>query len=363
MYIVYFDFSLKKDITFKKLGITIRNIKEKEKDFIINKINNIYKYKKEMNDFYNKNKIYDSKSFDYFKNLNKIKDDKARKYINYAFILLEGGLVFDDLENINKIINKLIVIEVDDSKLDDYNITDIKKFISNIFSLNDICESPLTDKVNINNKDYSFILENNPLDSSEEHYEFNLMLSFILKYSKIEYKTLKEIKTTHGFLFKIEKFLNNLNKSEINKFIEILDLSFCNYSTVQNRIISNVTIVESLIIKEEENIEKAYILKGGLILKKYLEKSSNENIKNMLQFTYNIRSNIVHGNYDKIINDLNKLNLRVKAMNKFIDGLEKTKDKTKEAYNIAYCISDLLSRSTLKYWIENYSEVEYMKNN
>ena len=363
MYTVYFDFNLRKKICFKKMGIIIRNATKKEKKFIIDNIVNIYAKKDELQSFYEKNKDISETSIKYLLEIEKIKSDEVRELIIASFGLLKSGFVFNNIDYIKQIVNKLVIIEVDSSKFLELGIKDEKKFISNILSLNEIYESPLLNKNVPMKKDYSFILEDNPLDKTDKYFIHGLMLSFIFNYSKVKYKTIKEVTTTNGFLLNLEKFINSLDINGISKFIDIIDLLFCDYTMMQNAIISNITIVESLIIREKEDIEKAFVLKGGLILKKFLSPSSNNAVSSLLKFTYDIRSDIVHGNYEKILKDLNTINQKTKATKKFVEGTNGTIDKKAEAYKIAFTISTLISRSVIKYWIENKNDIEYMKNN
>ena len=363
MYTVYFDFNLRKKIYLKKLGITIRNVTKIEKDFILNNITKIYERKEELQSFYEKNKNVSETSIKYLLEIEKLRDDETRELILASFATLKSGFVFNDMDYIKQIVNKLVIIEVDSSKLLEFGISDEKKFISNILALNEIYESPLLDKNIPLKKDYSFILSDNLFDQTDKYFIHDLMLSFIFNYPDVKYKTIKEVSTTNGFLLKLEKFINSLDTNGISKFIDIIDLLFCDYSRIQNAIISNITIVESLIVGENEDIEKAFILKGGLILKKYLSPSSNNAVSSLLKFTYDIRSDIVHGNYEKILKDLNKLNQKTKATKKFVEGFTNTSDKKVEAFRIAFTISTLISRSTIKYWIENKNDIEYMKNN
>lgn len=363
MYTVYFDFKLRKKINITTLGITIRNTSKKEKDLIFKNVNKIISKKEQILSFYEKNNNLDENSLLFIDKISQISDNETRELIMASFGLLKAKWVFNDIDNIKKIINQLVIIEVDSLKLKEHGIIDEKKFISNILLLNNVCESPLFDKKITSHKDYTFILEDNPLDQSDKYYFHGLMISFVFKYSEVDYKSFREVATTNGFLMKLEDFLNKLDINNIYKFINIIDLLFSDYSMIQNAIISNVTIIESLIIREKEDIEKAFILKGGLILKKYLTKSSNDAVKSLLQFTYNIRSDIVHGNYDKVLNDLNKLNQTTKETKKLLSEVSTTINKRNDAYTIALTISTLLSRATTKYWIENPTETEYMKKN
>ena len=363
MYTVYFDFKLRKKISLKKIGITIRNATLKEKRYIINNINEIICIKDQILEFYNKNKELDETSFEFLLEIQKIEDKYIRHRILEAFGMLKAGFVFNETHKIEEIVNKLVIIETDNLIMDKNGIKDIKRFVSNILSLNNICESPLLNKYIILKNDYSLILSDNPLDKNNEYYFHELMISFIFNYSKVEYKSFKEIKTTNNFLKKLEVFINKLDSNGICKFVEIIDLLFCDYTMPQSAIISNVTIVESLIINEKEDIQKAFILKGGIILKKYLVKSSNDAVSSLLKYAYNIRSDIVHGNYDKILIDLNALNQRTKETKKFIAGIDSIVGKKNEAYIIALNIAAMLSRATVKYWIENTKDTEFMKLN
>lgn len=189
------------------------------------------------------------------------------------------------------------------------------------------------------------------------------MIYVVFHYKKVDNRTIKEVFTSMSSLKKLEKFFNNLDSDNLLKFLEILELMFNKYSMIQNAIISNITIVEGLVVKETENIEKAYVLKSGIILKNYLNTKANDELTNLLLFTYSIRSDIVHGNYVKIINDLNKLNQKSEAIKELIGQIDQIKDKKQKAYKIAYDMSFIVARLVIRYWIEKPLYIDFLKHN
>ena len=103
-----------------------------------------------------------------------------------------------------------------------------------------------------------------------------------------------------------------------------------------------------------------------MILKQYLgseSSSSNEAIKLLLNFVYEIRSDIIHGNFKKIENDLNKINQKNKKVKELIGEVPEFISKKDKAFKVAYTISLFVARSIVKYWIDFPYKVQYLKKN
>lgn len=364
MYTVYFNFNLKSKIKFEKLGIIIRKLKKGEKNYILNNVEKIMNYKQEIIEFYEKTKDLDENSFTYLLKLNKISDEKKRDIIISGAGMLRSGFEFNSIQYINNIIDKMAIITVDNSMFKNYlDENSEKKFISNLLAISNLLEGRVITKNILKKIDYSFILQDNLLDENDPSYLNNLMIYVVFHYKKVDNRTIKEVFTSMSSLKKLEKFFNNLDSDNLLKFLEILELMFNKYSMIQNAIISNITIVEGLVVKETENIEKAYVLKSGIILKNYLNTKANDELTNLLLFTYSIRSDIVHGNYVKIINDLNKLNQKSEAIKELIGQIDQIKDKKQKAYKIAYDMSFIVARLVIRYWIEKPLYIDFLKHN
>lgn len=370
MSIIYTDFILSKKITIKKLGLTFRLLSKKEKTFLNEQISFVLKYKKDINNLYIKYKENAMESPEFTLDVLKLPSQK-KDIILSGYCLIKKGFKFNSKSKINDILDHLIVIECNEDIVKEYvDKNSSKKFISNILSLYNIYENTIAANRMRTNSDYTFILEDNIFTENSELFYNDILMNIICSYPDNENDKkryiLKHVDLNEEYLKTLADFIEHLNKENIYKFVEIIDLLYSNSYTIQNRILNNVTIVESLIINENDNIQKSYILKGGMILKKYLKRessSSNEAIKLLLNFVYNIRSDIIHGNYSKIEKDLNTINQKDKSIKELIGDTTGILSKREKAFQISYCISLFVVRCTIKYWIENPYKIQYLKNN
>lgn len=359
MFNILTDFKLSKKISIDKLGISFRPLSIKEKQMILNKIDNVYtKNKKIINEA---DKKY-TKDDELKLSLDLLKyDDLTRESIMFCFIGKKRGFKFNSLKKINIILDKIIIIETKNDVLCEFiEENNLIKFISNILSLYDIYSS----NINFNNKvrlDYSYILNDNILDPKEKDYNLNLIMAVLMSY---ENKMMKTTELSEEYIIDLKKFFSKLNKDEIRSFLNAIDLFYSNNITVQNRVINNITLAESILIKEGEDIKANYILKAGLILKHYAAggESINNFIRIYLNYCYDIRSAIVHGNEEKILNIFNtaiQKNKHLKELAK--DDSITYNNKKLKALELASMMSMIVNRAILKYWIENPSMISYLK--
>lgn len=359
MFNILTDFKLYKKIIIDKLGIIFRPLSIKEKQMILNQIDKVYiKNKKIINEADKKYTKDDELklSFDLLKY-----DDLTRETIMFCFIGKKSGFKFNSLKKINNILDKMIIIETKNDVLSEFVEEDnIKKFISNILSLYDIYSS----NINFNNKvrsDYSYILNDNILNPKEKNYNLNLIMTVLASY---ENKMLKTTELSEEYLLDLKKFFSKLNKDEIRRFLNAIDLFYSNNIMIQNRVINNITLAESILVKEGEDIKANYILKAGLILKHYAAggESINNFIRVYLNYCYDIRSAIVHGNEEKILGIFNtavQKNKHLKELAK--DDTTTYNSKKLRALGLANMMSMLVNRAILKYWIENPFMISYLK--
>ena len=370
MYIIYVDFVLKNKITIKKLGLTFRKLSAKEKKFLTEQTSLVLKYKRDINKLYSKYEKESSNSNKYLFDIMNF-DSPKRDIIMSGYSLLNSGFKFNNKNKIDYIIEHLLIVECDETKICKYiEKNSIKKFVSNLLSLYNIYTDTMNIKNMVTNRDYTFILDDNLLLGNSEFFYNDILMNIVLSYSdegkKIKNHILKHIELNEIYLKVISSFIDNLIEEDIFKFFEILDMLYSQTYTIQNKILNYVTIVESLIINENDNIQKSYVLKGGMILKQYIgseSSSSNEAIKLLLNFVYEIRSDIIHGNFKKIENDLNKINQKNKKVKELIGEVPEFISKKDKAFKVAYTISLFVARSIVKYWIDFPYKVQYLKKN
>lgn len=370
MYIIYVDFVLKNKMEIKKLGLTFRKISSKERKFLTEQIAIVLKYRKDIKHLYNKYEMETSNSNNYLFDIMNF-DLPKRDIIMSGYSLLNSGFKFNSKNKIDYILEHLLVIECDERKIYKYIEKNcIKRFISNLLNLYNIYTDTINIKNMVTDRDYTLILDDNLLLGNSEFFYNDILMNIVLSYSdegkKIKNHILKHIELNEIYLKVISSFIDNLIEEDIFKFFEILDMLYSQTYTIQNKILNYVTIVESLIINENDNIQKSYVLKGGMILKQYLgseSSSSNEAIKLLLNFVYEIRSDIIHGNFKKIENDLNKINQKNKKVKELIGEVPEFISKKDKAFKVAYTISLFVARSIVKYWIDFPYKVQYLKKN
>jgi len=105
------------------------------------------------------------------------------------------------------------------------------------------------------------------------------------------------------------------------------------------------------------------VLKTGIILKNYIKPSSNKTISELLKFCYGVRSAIVHGNEEKILTLLNTIKQKNIKWEKIIPSSKNKNDNKNKA--LIFCEVNLLmfSRAVIKYWLENTTVIDYIKEN
>ena len=359
MFNILTSFQLSKKISIDKLGIIFRPLNVKEKQMILNQIDNMYtKNKKIINEV---DKKY-TKDDELELSMELLKyDDLTRELIMFCFLSKKKGFKFNSPKKINRILDNMVIIETKNDALCEFIKEDsIIKFISNILSFYDIYSS----NIKFNNKvrlDYSYILNDNILNPKEKDYYINLIMTVLMSY---ENKMMKTTELSEEYLITLKSFISKLNKEEIRRFLNAIDLFYSNNIMIQNRIVNNITLAESILIKEGEDIKANYILKSGLILKQYTAggETINSFIRVYLNYCYDIRSAIVHGNEEKILSIFNTAIQKNKHIKDLAKGDQATyNNKKQRALGLANMMSMIVNRAILKYWIENPSIVSYLK--
>lgn len=359
MFNILTSFQLSKKISIDKLGIIFRPLNVKEKQMILNQIDNMYtKNKKIINEV---DKKY-TKDDELELSMELLKyDDLTRELIMFCFLSKKKGFKFNSPKKINRILDNMVIIETKNDVLCEFIKEDsIIKFISNILSFYDIYSS----NIKFNNKvrlDYSYILNDNILNPKEKDYYINLIMTVLMSY---ENKMMKTTELSEEYLITLKSFISKLNKEEIRRFLNAIDLFYSNNIMIQNRIVNNITLAESILIKEGEDIKANYILKSGLILKQYTAggETINSFIRVYLNYCYDIRSAIVHGNEEKILSIFNTAIQKNKHIKDLAKGDQATyNNKKQRALGLANMMSMIVNRAILKYWIENPSIVSYLK--
>lgn len=366
MMIIETNFKLKTKIEIKKLGITFRKLKKSEKNQILQDLkekyfNNPYLESAKENDL--NLDAYDIEKTIFWTKL----DNLDRQICMFNNLLTEDRFKILGYDEVKIRLEKMIVIEYDKSVICEYvDSNRINKFISNLLSLYGIYASPLEMKEKVR-FDYTYILDNNLLDKDNEKYFIDLILNYATLYNVEgnDERALKFVNISQKYLIDLKKLISKFKKNEIRAFVSSIDLIFMQCSTIENRIINLTSAIEKLLISSEENICRDFILKAGIIIKKYLKHQNNDSniaIKSLLAFSYNIRSCIVHGNDEKIITYLDNLTKKDKEMIKLytVENINYM-NKITNAYIIAEQMLYLSLRAIIKYWFDYPSELNYLK--
>lgn len=359
MFNILANFQLSKKINIDKLGIVFRPLNTKEKQMILNQIDTIYTKNKKIISELDKKYTKDD-GLRVSLELSKY-DDLIRETVMFCFLSKKRGFKFNTSKKINNMLDKTIIIDIKEDILCEYiEKNSIKKFVSNILSLYGIYSS----NISLNNKvrlDYSYILNDNILDPTQKDYNLNLIIAFLMSY---EHQMVKTTELSENYLIDLSKLFSRLNKEETRRFLNAIDLYYSDNVMIQNRVVNNITLAESILIKEGEDIKANYILKAGLILKHYSESGEGINnfIKAYLNYCYDIRSAIVHGNEEKILSIFNTAIQKNKHIKDFAKDDPVTYNNKKiRAIGLANMMSMIVNRAILKYWIENPSMISYLK--
>lgn len=128
---------------------------------------------------------------------------------------------------------------------------------------------------------------------------------------------------------------------------------------VENSIVNKVSFLERLLISKEENKTEAFVLKVGILCNKLFD-ISNEHLSKRLKEIYNIRSMLVHGDGNKIIDSID----HYKKI--FSDAIGKGKNKYETKLQILWCVDkmlDLFLIRVLNKYLDEPNLCEYMKQN
>lgn len=360
MYNILAAFKLKQNISIPKLGLEFRSLTKEEKTKIVMDIDRLYlKNKDSINKFIEENISCSEPEF--LLNLFNIEKDLQNFYMLMVH-LKKKGYVVNSKKRMLETIDRMIIIECDLNILKD--LIDEKKsitFISNILSLYNIYVEPTELKFKAR-KDYSFILEDNIFDTSDPEYLFNLTLAIMVSFDKVSKIMYKQVELSEDYLNKLAFFISKLDVDEMRRFVMIIDFIFSRADSMQSRILNLSIIIESILIKENQDIRQNFVLKTGIIMKKSLTKGNNLAIQELLKYSYDIRSCIVHGNEDKAVELLNTLNNKTKYLKDF-DVSSSHKSKKNESFVLAETVLLIHANAVIKYWIDDFSMIRYMKNN
>lgn len=350
--VFYIKNNLKDNIELSKIGVIIRKLNDAEYSNLLNGFKNIIlegndlQLAKDYSNYKKKSETFtEHQKVSLFEKISK--SEKENLIIN-----IYNGLnknIFDilNLKNIIAKLNNFLIVEIDKKEFN-------KHFFDNyIYDL-------IPKIVNFTN----YI-------SSDGDYKK------CKKTNMYEYKSIKEDKDFIYVLFTIllkednncylnEKKLRMLEKMfkikdrEFNfSFIMMIDNLLEDNTLVENSIINKVSFLERMLISKEENKCDAFVLKVGILCNTLFE-ISNETLSKRLKEIYNIRSMLVHGDGNKIIDNIDYY----KTV--FSNVLKKGESKLETKLEILWCVDailDLFLIRVLNKYLQEPNLCEFIKQN
>ena len=339
----YIKGQLEKNIEIKNLGIKIGKLNKNNVKNLVDEFSYLKSQEQKINGLLH---TYCSLS-----EMKDVYDDRFIEWMSQVMLVLvnsKGKLNLN--KDIEKLIDQLLVIEIDETLSNHYSDKELMTFVFKIIGLSKIINDDVTyDRLSLDKSNNLRLKPEmaaicNMLDSKQSIYNMDADVT--------------------SAIIELGKFIDKLSKDEIERFIEIVDLLYMDHKSFQNTIINNVLSIESLLISDTTNIEKNFILKCGIILKEENVEYNNMELSEIIRFVYNVRSDIVHGNTPKINGDYDRLKSKVERVEKLIDKSTITlKNKKEEPYAIASIYSNLILFNIIKYWIKNKEKLDYIKYN
>ena len=354
MYYVYTDGITDFEIDFSKLGLTFRKLNVEEEKNFLSRYQKVYRLKKEFN---NCIRVYDNDRLRF----RKIKTELESKDNIIEFLLSEWRFhekkpVFH--KSVDALLDKIMVIDINEEKLKKY----IEPEDFNIFLKQFIGLSFIYDKKTIDLKN------DKPLFLSKR-FNFTAEEEIIAKYlfndcSNPSSHLLVSSKSLKMYCDIMYEFFSKLDADEIFRFIEIIEMYNIVNGFKPNLLINNILIIESLIINgdKDKNIAKEFVRKTALFLINGNENYKLKNCITELDYLYNIRSDIVHGNTKKLFSDFGNLKNTLPDLNYPSIDRESKMHKKIIIVKFSYALSERILNDILKLWLSKPDELKFIKN-
>ena len=367
MFLIYCnkEINYKVKYEYEKFGLKINSLNKRQRDKIIKKYDVIVSYKKDlMNSF----EIYDDGTFLFNRKRRKELEENCdlKKIID---LMVYNKTIPMFHKNVAKFINHLLVVDIDEDKISQFvEPRDIRLFLRQFINFHCIFDDDLEKKADSKNTfPYRYEKEMREKNIKFDDLIMEILFKYMFNFCDIEsYGCFSVSEAFANYLNYMDLFISNLNKEKLFKFIEIMEMYFSNAKLPQNNILNDVLIMESLLISKDSNgIDTEFGLKVGMIykiskLKKYY---SNYSLSLILNYLYKIRSSIIHGSTEKIINIYDTFTKNMKEIECLnFKGYSKMNERQKILHfteELSYQFLNIV----LRYWIMNYSYVEFLKNN
>lgn len=355
----YSNTNLKHNIEFNKIGISIRILNEDESEILLNRYKNILlskKYKelaKKYLDIRENKDNYDRLEIEstYLSLIELEKKDKFKYDVIFNLYL---DIINNKYQNINlsyirKYIKNIIVIDVDDIEFEkQFDSKYINILIPKLIDFSNY----LSTRDGKLNKFDGFLFDYDTFENMDNKYHMKV-LGMLL--NEIEKNNAIQL----DYLNKVQIMLNNNDKDFNFNFLMLIDNMFVDEGLIENQIVNKVSFIERMLIGKDSNKQDGFILKVGILCNNLFD-FDNKIIKSQLKEIYNIRSLIVHGDSETIINNIGKY------ATIFSTSLKKGKNKYETKLNILIVVDVILElyfMEILRQYLENYKLCEYMKWN
>lgn len=345
MYMIYCDTEINMCANLKRIGIKIRPLSIKEKiikkyNILSSNKNNIYKFAK----LKNQRKLVTNKIYD-------LVDDELTIDILNLIRFERYNIVIH--KNIEEMLNKVAIVQTNDIVLNKYiQLRDSHIFVKQFVNLYKLYEHDVKNKNNnfdIPTK-YKKIYRQSEKEPDIDNLSNELILKYVFEGLKSKtYGCFYIKKSFQDYINYVSIFINKLSDLDIFKFIELMEMYFLNnYISYSNNILTNVIIIESLIVKNNSNnISKEFTLKLGIIAIESGAKYSNEDLKYILNYIYRIRTILIHGNINEVFVEYNTL---IQNVQKIETLNNKNLPKMSKYKNILY-FTDKLSYEFLQLYL------------
>lgn len=349
----YVKNNLKKNIDLSKIGLIIRKLNEDEYSDILNGFKSLILVDKDLElakEYYNfknkKLKLTDKEKIKLFEEISKSENEKIIINIYNGF----SKSVFDilTLSYIEKELNNFLIAEIDNEEFNKHFYENyIYDLIPKIINFSNYIASDDGEYEEYGScKIYKY-------EGTKKDEDLINALLFML----ISNKNLVHI--NENVLNKLEKMFKMKDKDFNFSFIMMIDNILEDNILVENSIINKVSFLERLLISKEEDKTNAFILKVGILCNKLFD-ITNEELSKRLKEIYNIRSMLVHGDGNKIIDSIDYYK------KVFSPVIEKKSNKFETKLQILWTVDkilDLFLIRVLNKYLEDPNLCEYIKQN
>lgn len=361
MYYIYIEDGKCPKTDFSQIGIKIRKMNSREikklsdaYDDIYSKKAKIHKLIRDINNDEIFNRLFMSES---------TCENPLEDAILYIMRIHEIKPIFH--KDFKLFLNKIFVVEFNNAKLSKYiESKDFDSFVRKFFDLAEI----YNDKWSTIPKHSNSVEEANyKIWYAIKKYNLSLIEELMMKYIFDDYKNpgkryLVGTKYIEHYCISISQFLKNIKKDDIFRFVEITEMYFLR-GYIQNLVINNVFVIEGLIVRKNiSSISRDFSWKASVLLIKNSHNFTIEQYNRLLDFIYNIRSDIVHGNNKDFLSDYNALKCNLPGLN-YPDTNNCSEMRRKKLIMIfSYKVSRYILNQILKEWFSNPEELYFIKN-